>query len=333
MRQATLAKLFEDARDKLKLEWLSGDLELTAMVGHDGIPPTDMVGYLNLIHPYRIHILGAREVEWSQAQSPEKIDHFLREIFSAKPPAVIVADGAETPEAVHAYSRRMGTPLLASPYPAAFVVDFLRSYLARQVAQMVTLHGVMMDVLGMGVLITGDSGAGKSELALELISRNHGLVADDMVEIYRIATNTLEARCPDVLRDFLEVRGLGVLNIRTIFGETSCRRKMKLKLIVHLQKVQPGAVMPDRLPMGTETQEVLEVPVRRIVLPVAAGRNLGVLLEAAVRSTILQLRGIDSTQEFIERQRQFIDSTQPMGYTDDTDEASAFLPPIHPNQE
>jgi HPr kinase/phosphorylase len=158
-----------------------------------------------------------------------------------------------------------------------------------------------MDVLGMGVLITGDSGVGKSELALELISRGHGLVADDVVEMARIAPTTIEGRCPGMLRDFLEVRGLGLLNIRTIFGETASRRKMKLKLIVHLQKTSSGADAP-RLPLDAQTQEVLGVPIRKVVIPVAAGRNLAVLLEAAVRNTILQFRGIDSMQDFVERQ-------------------------------
>ena len=162
---------------------------------------------------------------------------------------------------------------------------------------------MFVDVLGLGVLITGESGVGKSELALELISRGHGLVADDVVEISRIAAKTLEGRCPPLLKDFLEVRGLGVLNIRVIFGETAVRPKMNLKLIVRLSKSgQVGAVATERLPLHELTEEILGLPIREIVLPVAAGRNLAVLVEAAVRNYILQLRGYDSTQEFIARQ-------------------------------
>ena len=118
----------------------------------------------------------------------------------------------------------------------------------------------------------------------------------------RIAPTTIEGRCPGMLRDFLEVRGLGLLNIRTIFGETASRRKMKLKLIVHLQKTSTAVDAP-RLPLDAQTHEVLGVPIRKVVIPVAAGRNLAVLLEAAVRNTILQLRGIDSMQDFMERQQ------------------------------
>jgi HPr kinase/phosphorylase len=148
---------------------------------------------------------------------------------------------------------------------------------------------------------------GKSELALDLISRGHGLVADDAVELYRIGPETLEGRCPDVLRDFLEVRGLGILNIRAIFGETAVRPKKVLKLIIHLVKATDQSMRElDRLNIQSETQDILDVAIRKVTLPVAAGRNLAVLVEAAVRNYILQLRGIDSTRDFIERQTRFL---------------------------
>jgi HPr kinase/phosphorylase len=153
------------------------------------------------------------------------------------------------------------------------------------------------------VLITGDSGVGKSELGLELISRGHGLVADDVVEISNIS-GQLEGRCPGLLKDFLEVRGLGVLNIRTIFGETAVRPKMALRLVVHLEKPSPTSVAQiERLPLHELSEDIIGVTVRKVVIPVAAGRNLAVLIEAAVRNYILQLRGYDSTEEFMSRQQ------------------------------
>jgi HPr kinase/phosphorylase len=157
----------------------------------------------------------------------------------------------------------------------------------------------------MGVMITGESGVGKSELALELVSRGHGLVADDVVELRRIAPETLEGRCPPRLRDFLEVRGLGVLNIRTIFGETAVRRRKSMKLIVHLLK--PGGAdlnSVERLPINDVNETVMGVNIRKVIIPVVAGRNLAVLVEAAVRNYVLQLRGIDSTKEFLARHEQ-----------------------------
>jgi HPr kinase/phosphorylase len=194
------------------------------------------------------------------------------------------------------------TPLFVSPLKSVHLMWLLRYYLARALAESTALHGVFLDVLGMGVLITGESGVGKSELGLELISRGSGLVADDVVELYRTAPETLEGRCPELLKDFLEVRGLGVLDIRTIFGETSVRPRMNLKLIVHLEKpAGPDAVRLERLPLAASSQNVLGVEVRKVTIPVAAGRNLAVLVEAAVRNYVLQLRGIDSTREFVAR--------------------------------
>jgi HPr kinase/phosphorylase len=161
------------------------------------------------------------------------------------------------------------------------------------------------------VLITGDSGVGKSELGLELISRGHGLVADDVVEISRIGQEQLEGRCPPMLKDFLEVRGLGVLDIRTIFGETAIRPRMNLRLVVHLERPAGALAAPaERLPLHELAEDVLGVTVRKVVIPVAAGRNLAVLVEAAVRNYILQIRGYDSTREFVRRQQSALDSDE-----------------------
>jgi len=302
MRQTSVAQLYEAHRERLELTHVCGRLDRIISVTEERIWPADLVGHLNLIHPERLQILGAAELAWAQRQSSEKITHHLNEIIAARPPAIIVADHCGVPGSVRGICEGADVALLTTPLVAASVIDQLRLYLSRQLAEKVSLHGVFMDVLGLGVLITGNSGAGKSELALELISRGHGLVADDIVEFSRVAPTVLEGRCPALLKDFIEVRGLGILNIRTIFGETACRRKMRLRLVVHLERRQPGQGDPSRLPMHRETQAVLGVPIPRAILPVAAGRNLAVLLEAAVRSTILQLRGVDSTQEFIDRQ-------------------------------
>jgi HPr kinase/phosphorylase len=188
----------------------------------------------------------------------------------------------------------------------------LRPYLARALADATTAHGVFLDVLGVGVLITGASGVGKSELALELVSRGSGLVADDVVEFYRIGPETVEGRCPALLRDFLEVRGLGVLNIRTIFGEAALRPRKNLKLIVHLERPGRDLAPLERLPLRPGTEEVMGVNVVKVTIPVAAGRNLAVLTEAAVRNHVLQLRGFDSTSEFVGRQaRQMASEAHP----------------------
>ena len=181
------------------------------------------------------------------------------------------------------------------------MIDVVRGYLGQHFAERTTRHGVFMDILGLGVLLTGESGLGKSELGLELISRGHGLVADDAVDLYRVSQTALEGRCPELLLNLLEVRGIGLLDIKAIFGETAVRRKMRLKLIVHLVRKETMDREFERLPYEPLNEDILDVPVRKTVIAVDAGRNLAVLVEAAVRNTILQLRGIDTYEEFIER--------------------------------
>ena len=309
MRQTSVARLFEAERELLQLSHVSGRLDAVLAMAEERIWPADLVGHLNLIHPTRLQIVGAAELAWAQRQTTDKVTHHLNEILSCQPPAIIVADGCAVSPIIRGVCEAHDVALFTTPQPSASVIDQLRLYLSRELAEKVSLHGVFMDVLSVGVLITGDSGAGKSELALELISRGHGLVADDVVEFSRIAPTVLEGRCPPMLQDFIEVRGLGILNIRTIFGETACRRKMRLRLVCHLERRQPGDGDPSRLPVQQEVKDILGVKVTRVVLPVAAGRNLAVLLEAAVRSTILQLRGIDAMQEFIDRQMRAMSST------------------------
>ncbi len=310
-RQLLVAQLYERNRDDLKLTWLGGSLARSMSVTDSDVSPADLVGHLNLMHPGRLQVIGAPEIAWASRQAPGKVLHHMQEIFAAKPPIIIVADGCEVPEILKEPCITQDIPLLHTPLSSAVVIDSLRTYVSRQLSETLTLHGVFMDVLGVGVLITGDSGVGKSELGLELISRGHGLVADDVVEVARISRDMLEGRCPPMLRDFLEVRGLGLLNIRTVFGESACRRKMRLRLIVHLQRPTPGVPEAARLPLDAQKETILGVPVRRVTIPVSAGRNLAVLLEAAVRSTILLMRGIDSMQEFLDRQQAALEQGQP----------------------
>jgi HPr kinase/phosphorylase len=271
--------------------------------------PSDLVGFLNLIHPSRLQVLGAAEVAYFSKLEERKQQSVLNELFAGAPPAVIIAEGLEGPSSLLLQAPKNHLPILRSRAAAATVIDTLLQALGQSRGATVSMHGVLMDVLGMGVLISGESGLGKSELALELISRGHGLVADDVVEFNRTGPAAIDGRCPALLQNLLEVRGLGLLDIKTIFGETAVRRKMRLKLIVHLVRRSTMESEYERLPLEALNQNVLGLPIRKVVVPVAAGRNLAVLTEAAVRSTILQLRGIDTVAEFISRQQRQIDES------------------------
>lgn len=301
-RKLTVADLYAAQGDFLTLSHVCGDINRGIATPRDDISPADIVGHLNLIHPERIQVFGIPELVWAAKQPEDKLRHQIHEIMLAPCPAVIIADDCGVPDVLRQECEATNTPLLVSPQSAAVVIDVLRLHLSRVFAETIALHGVFMDVLGLGVLLTGDSGVGKSELALELLTRGHGLVADDVVEVSRIPPDVLEGRCPELLKDFIEVRGLGLLNIRTVFGETACRRKMRLRLICHLQKPQPGVPQAARLPLDAQNENILGIAVRKVTIPVAAGRNLAVLVETAVRSTILKLRGIDCMQEFLDRQ-------------------------------
>ncbi len=310
MRQVSIDKLFSDNREKLGLTWRAGRQGGNrVLTGESALKPTiGQVGHMNFIHPFRVQMVGAAEMAYLRALPETELRAQIDRLFTSELVAIAVANGETPPSYLLESCNAHHIAMFTSPQPSPHLVDVFRYYLARVLAESTTLHGVFLDVLELGVLITGASAIGKSELALELISRGNGLVADDIVELYRISPDTVEGRCPDVLRDFLEVRGIGVLNIRTIFGETAIRPRKLLRLIVHLEDHSHETFSElDRLKVDATFQEVLGVPIRRVMIPVAAGRNLAVLIEAAVRNFVLNQRGIDSTKEFIERQQRRMD--------------------------
>jgi HPr kinase/phosphorylase len=304
MPQLSIARLFEDNHEKLKLAWKAGhgggDKSLNSELIKHSVK--GLIGHLNFIHPNWIQVLGPIEIEYLARLDTTVCRTTLIDIAHRDLACFLVAGAADIPPVLSEVAESTQTPLFLTSLSSVELMWMLRPYLARALAESMTLHGVFLDVLGIGVLITGASGVGKSELALELVSRGSGLIADDIVEFVRVGPETIEGRCPPLLTDFLEVRGLGVLNIRTIFGEAALRPRKNLKLIVHLERPGQGLVPLERLPLRPGTEEVMGIAVSKVTIPVAAGRNLAVLTEAAVRNHVLQLRGIDSTREFVARQ-------------------------------
>ena len=310
MRTVEISRLFEENQERLDIEWVAGrdgggrvlsrDTTAQAHVG--------LVGHMNFIHPFRVQLIGPAEVDYLNTLPIAEQETTFARLLVDELGAIFICGVGDPPAYMVAQCDRAHVALMKCPHPSPHVVDVLRLYLSRMLAANATLHGVFLDVLEMGVLTTGASAIGKSELALELISRGHGLIADDIVEVYKMSPELIEGRCPDVLKDFLEVRGIGILNIRTTFGETAVRPRKSLKLIVHLEDHSDEQFKRlDRMNVNASFQEILGVKIRKVVIPVAAGRNLAVLVETAVRNFVLNLRGIDSTREFIERQAKLME--------------------------
>jgi HPr kinase/phosphorylase len=299
-----IQKLFQDKQERLALTWVAGSDGADRVLESDIVNGSDkgLIGHLNLIHPNWVQVISNTELNYLRNLNPAALGEAFAQIRSSGPLCLILAGVEEIPPELIAFANDAATPLFRSPQSSVHLMWMVRHYIVKELAESTTRHGVFLDVLGVGVMITGDSGVGKSELALELITRGNGLVADDITELYRISPETLEGRCPELLRDFLEVRGLGVLNIRTMFGETAVRRKKSLKLIVHLERPAHGeSPNVERLPFNASFQEILGIKVSTVTIPVMAGRNLAVLVEAAARNFVLQMRGIDTMQEFIAR--------------------------------
>jgi len=302
--------LFRDMAEQLGLQWLAGRNGGQRSLSSETIqkPTLALIGHLNFVHPNQVQVLGPAEMDYLRSLSESALQDAMDHLFSTELAAIVVSNGEAVPAALLDSAERTGTPLFTSMLVSPVLMSFLGHYLTQALAETTSIHGVFLEVLGTGVLIKGDAGVGKSELALELITRGHRLVADDVVDLKHVAPKTLEGICPPLIRDFLEVRGLGILNIRVLFGEMAVKPQKNLKLIVELVHPQEiGEVSLNRLDMVASTETILGVAIPKVRIPVAAGRNLAVLVEVAVRNHRLKQRGINPVEQFIKRQQAAID--------------------------
>ncbi len=306
----TVEALFRDMAEQLGLAWVAGRDGGRRALSSETIqkPTLALIGHLNFIHPNRVQVLGCAEMDYLRGLPASGLADAISHLFSTELAAIVVANGEAVPPVLLDAAEQSQTPLFTSPLAGPVLMSHLGHYLTQELAETDSVHGVFLEVLGLGVLLKGDAGVGKSELALELITRGHRLVADDVVELKHVAPETLEGTCPPLIRDFLEVRGLGILNIRYLFGETAVKLQKNLKLIVELVHPEEiGEVGLNRLDMVASTETLLGVAIPKVRVPVAAGRNLAVLVEVAVRNHILKSRGINPVEQFILRQQAAID--------------------------
>lgn len=309
IEKLTSEYLFTHLKEQIDLNWLAGkqkaDLEIRSNLNID--EQATLIGHLNLINPNHIQVIGETEIKYLNQINKDDLDDTVKKIFTQTAAAIIFSDNIECPQNFIDLANKTETPLLSSHLTSGELIDAIRYYLSSILTETTTLHGVFMEVLGTGVLITGESSIGKSELALELITRSHRLIADDAAIFSRQAPNVLNGTCPPILKDFMEVRGLGVLNIRAMYGENAIKQNKHLRLIIHMEKMSiESQQQVDRLYGNRTIRKILDVDIPEIMLPVASGRNLAVMVEAAVRNHILLQHGHNTSEEFIARQTQFL---------------------------
>lgn len=313
MAQISVHQLYQETRRKLKLTWVAGKAGADNILTGETVskPSLALIGHLNFVHPNRVQVLGCAEMDYLRGLNDEDLDLSIQNLFSTDLAAIIISNGEKVPEALINAANKSRTPLLASSIRSPELMDSLGHYLTQAFAESTSAHGVFIEVQGFGVLIKGSPAIGKSELALELISRGHRLVADDIVDFYRVSPERIEGRCPPLLQDFLEVRGLGILNIRALFGDSAVKPTKPLDLIIQLEMADTLAPQNlDRLEIKSQHENVLGLSVEKVIIPVAAGRNIAVLVEVAVRNHMLLLRGVNGTKQFMERQSRELKNNQ-----------------------
>jgi HPr kinase/phosphorylase len=304
-RSLTAHDLIASLGERLGLRWV-GEIPpadgLAISAGNLSSRPA-LAGFLNLIHPNRIQVLGLEELNFLDALPEQDLENTLERLLQSRPPVMLIGDGLSMPPSIRRVFAGSDTALMESGLPAHELVNFLQYHLARSLANRITLHGVFMEVFTIGVHLSGAAGCGKSELALELITRGHRLIADDAPEFTQISPDIIDGTCPEMLQDCLEVRGLGVMNVRQMFGDAAVKANKFLRLIIQLEYPQETERLQggDRLYGTTGSQRVLELDIPCITLQVRAGRNLAVMVEAAVRDFMLKMKGIDASAAFIER--------------------------------
>jgi HPr kinase/phosphorylase len=248
-----------------------------------------------------VQVLGETEVDYFLRQDPAEQPKIAERFFAGLLPCAVVVGPLPAPELFVEAAERASVPLFASDLPAVGFLEEAGRQLSRLFTETTTVHGVLLDVIGVGVLLSGRSGIGKSECALDLVLRGHRFVADDVIHVDKLGPATLVGRGDDLTCHHMEIRGLGIINVRDLFGATATTRMKKMELVIRIEDWDPSREY-DRLGLEAETIEILGVRLPSLLVPVSPGRNLATIMEVAVRNHLLKQLGVHSAREFIERQ-------------------------------
>ena len=286
---------------KLDIAYAAPDYESIRLTVEDvARPGLQLAGYFDYFEPMRLQILGNVEVSYILKKTPQERAAIFDQFFSYKPPALVIARNFPVDEQCLEMAKKHGITILRSGEATAWLASSLITYLRSALAPRMTRHGVLVEVYGEGLLLIGDSGVGKSETALELLKRGHRLIADDGVEIRKVSDTSLIGTAPELIRNYIELRGIGIINVAKLFGMGAVRTENEINLVVNIVPWNTQEAY-DRLGLEDQYMEILGVKIPMNTIPVTAGRNLAVILEVAAMNNRQRKLGYNAAQEFSEQ--------------------------------
>ncbi|GAA0472486.1 HPr(Ser) kinase/phosphatase [Alkalibacillus silvisoli] len=302
---------------KVRTQDLIDRFELELVGGEDGVhreivtsdisrPGMEMAGYFTHYPKERLQLMGRTELSFLYDLTEPEVRDRMENLCTDVTPGIVITRAMEVPKALIEAADEAGVPVMRSPYKTTRVISRLTNFLETKFAPTTAVHGVLVDIYGVGVLITGKSGIGKSETALELVKRGHRLVADDNVEIRQEDYDTLIGNPPNLIEHLLEIRGLGIINVMTLFGAGAVRNFKRISLVAHLE-LWDAEKQYDRLGLDEETMKIMDVHLPKATIPVRPGRNLSVIIEVAAMNFRLKRMGVNTAEEFSQRLNSVID--------------------------
>jgi HPr kinase/phosphorylase len=304
MRTISVEKLFKDTFEELDLRFYSGKSGKTRQITTPKIQKSGLLfaGIFRSFHPNRIQIVGEAEMIFFEGLDPKKGQEVLDQLFCSDLPCIIFTGGVKPPQGIKKMASQFRLPVFVSGHETSTVIEKVINYLSVQLAERTSIHGVLMDIYGIGVLITGPSGIGKSECALDLINKGHRFVADDVIEIEKRGHKTLLGMGADLIKPYMEIRGLGIINIKDLFGLSSIIESKRVDLVIELEEWDSDKKY-DRTGITERYRDLLNVKLPSVVFPVSPGRDLSTLVEVAVRNHLVKQTGVYSAVEFDEKHR------------------------------
>ncbi|MDF2065145.1 HPr(Ser) kinase/phosphatase [Bacillus sp. Cr_A10] len=292
----------KDVKEKFNLTLISGEEGMGRHIALSDIsrPGIEIAGYFTHYPSNRVQLLGKTEVSFFQLLEPNEKEERMRKLCAPDTPAIIVSHGMEVPEELIVASNKNSVPVLTTSMATTRFSSILTNFLESMLAPTTAVHGVLVDIYGVGVLITGKSGVGKSETALELVKRGHRLVADDCVEIRQESEDTLVGSAPKLIEHLLEIRGIGIIDIMTMFGASAIRTYKRITLVIELD-LWDAEKTYERLGLEEDKMEIFDTAITKLTVPVRPGRNLAVIIEVAAMNHRLKRMGVNAAEDFAKR--------------------------------